>query len=123
MTVGRHELVGLIKSALTAARIPLSDEKAAQVAISGMLDARAIAHSREHRLGAHDRPDFFCEPDIVIEVKMHDAQPRSIFRQLRRYAAYDAVGALILVTNRAMGLPPVIDGKAAYYISLGRAWL
>jgi hypothetical protein len=60
---------------------------------------------------------------VAVEIKLKRNQPRSILAQLARYAAHDAVRALVLVTNRAMGLPKVMNGKPVYYVSLGRAWL
>ncbi|HEY4112879.1 MAG TPA: hypothetical protein VGM17_02355 [Rhizomicrobium sp.] len=123
MSLGREQLVAVIATALGRARVPLSDEKEAQAAISQILSDNGVAHEREHRLGPHDIPDFFCTPDLVIEAKMKAARPAAVYKQLKRYAGYDKVGALILVTNRAMGLPAAICGKPAYFISLGRAWL
>ncbi|HEX4302851.1 MAG TPA: hypothetical protein VHZ78_08655 [Rhizomicrobium sp.] len=122
------ELAGFLTRKLQSARIPLTDEIAAQAAISRLLDELEVKHKREHRLSPHERLDFWLpEPrgdaGEVIEVKMNAARPASIVRQLARYAAHPCVRALYLVSNRAMDLPADIGGKPAFLISLGRAWL
>jgi len=119
----RELLVALIASALRKARVPLSNEKATQNAIAELFAALDIDHTREHKLGPAARVDFFLPPNLVIEVKINRARPAQIFRQLVRYAKYETVAALVLVTNRAMGLPKTIGGKPAYYLSIGTAWL
>lgn len=108
-------------------RLPLHDEKATQGALESLLLERNIAFEREKRLGAGDRVDFFVAPDssgggIAVELKLR-APRRGIYKQLKRYAGYPAVRALVLVTATAMGLPPEIQGKPSYYVSLGRAWM
>jgi argininosuccinate synthase len=77
---------------------------------------------REHRLATGDIIDFFVD-GVAVEVKLKRNQPPSILFQLKRYARHESVTSLVLVTNRAMGLPREINGKPAYYVSLGRAWL
>ena len=120
-----------LKLRLAETRIPLGNEKEAQAEISRMLSGMAYLHFREFRLGQGDIPDFLIPfdteagkvADIVLEVKMNGARAADVHRQLQRYARYDRVGTIILLTNRAMGLPPQIEGKDAYYMSLGQAWL
>ena len=41
----------------------------------------------------------------------------------KRYARHDGISSLILVTGTALGLPPAIDAKPLYYVSLGRGAL
>ena len=117
----------LVTASLQKARVPLTDEKAAQTAISELLFANKISHEREYRLSKRDIVDFWL-PDhgggnAIIEVKMNGARAADVYRQLARYAAFPTVGRVFLVTNKAMGLPKEINGKPAYYMSLGRAWL
>jgi len=112
-----------VVSAIRAARCDLSDEKRTQADIRDALTAAGIPFEREFRLGAGDIVDFLAYGSIAVEVKLKGAAKRSIFKQLKRYAAHDAVRAVVLVTNLSMGLPAEIAGKPAYYVSLGRAWL
>jgi hypothetical protein len=103
-------------------RCDLTDEKRCQGDIAAGLTTDGIAFEREKVLGPGERPDFMIG-GTAVEVKMNRAAPRQIFRQLERYAKHESVKAIVLVTNRAMGLPHAIGGKPAYYVSLGRAWL
>jgi hypothetical protein len=105
-------------------RITLSNEKAAQAEINELLTMAGYEFTREKRLSPRDTPDFFiAESGLAIEIKMKGAGRMDIFRQLSRYAKHDEVKAILLATNVSMGLPPEIEGKPAYFASLGRAWL
>jgi hypothetical protein len=103
-------------------RMPLSDETAYQSALSEILTKAGIEHTREHRLGPKERPDFFLPDGTVIEVKLKGSA-RRIYDQCARYCGYAEVKGLLLATNRAMGMPAEILGKPIWYASLGRAWL
>lgn len=104
-------------------RFDLSTEKHVQAQVAEMLTAEQIAFEREKRLSALDIPDFLVAEGIVIECKMRGARKMDIYKQLRRYATYTEVTALILVSNLAMGLPPEINGKPVYAASLSRGWI
>ncbi len=105
-------------------RIDLANEKMAQEQIGDLLTAAGLAHRREVRLSARDIPDFLLDgTGLAVEVKIKGAIKRDTFRQLCRYAEHDQVQGLLLATGAAMGLPPEIGGKPAFYASLGRAWL
>lgn len=114
---------------ISLGRYELGNEKATQEGIWRRLfveqtDFPGLAVQRERRLGPGDIVDFFVPAaGVAVEVKLKRNSGREILRQLERYAAHDAVQALVLVTNRAMGLPPEIKGKPTWYVSLGRAWL
>lgn len=111
---------------LADGRFRLTSEALCQADIEahlrGVLPPECVV-SREHRLSAYDRPDFLVDGRYVVECKIQRAGKAAAYRQLKRYAAYPQVEALILCTNTAMGLPPVIEGKPAFLVSLGRAWL
>lgn len=81
-----------------------------------------IAFKREVRLSPGNRIDFLCDGGLGIECKAR-ARKREVFRQLERYAAEDAISALILVTGTALGLPADIAGKPLFYVPLGRTAL
>jgi hypothetical protein len=118
-------MIGSIVKVLQSARVSLTDEKAAQADLETILRAAFPGDqvSREHRLSPSDIPDFLINGAYVVEVKMMGAQKAAVFRQLVRYTEHDAVMAVFLVTNLAMTLPPMINGKPTYVVSLGRAWL
>lgn len=100
---------------------PLHNEKELQARVSEVLDANGIEHKREVRLNGHNIIDFTVGL-IGIEIKLRESKMK-IFEQLNRYAEFDEIGGLILLTNTPMGLPGEIKGKPAYYLPLGRAWL
>lgn len=110
-----------ITSLLRSSRYPVSTELVLQNAIEDRLSAARIDFGREVRLGPADRIDFLAGT-VGIEAKTRCAA-RTIYRQLERYADYDAISALILVTGTALGLPPSINGKPVFMVSLGRSAL
>ncbi len=107
-------------------RFNLNREGATQEEIGSVLRQNLGADlvAREHHLGPGDIPDFLIAGQIVVEVKLKNHnQPRRVFAQLERYAAYPDVKTIVLATNLSMGLPPTICGKPAFIVLLGAAWL
>lgn len=107
----------VIADALRRAPLRRSSEAVLQIDIAEALAGGGFVADREASLGPGDRPDFICG-QVVIEAKVRYPK-RAIYRQLERYAAYDHVAALILVTGTAMGLPAEIKGKPVHVVSLG----
>jgi hypothetical protein len=109
---------------LSLVRADLSDEKRAQADLFAALTPVFTDPpvEREVRLGAGDVIDFMIG-GVGIEVKLKGARKADVYRQLGRYARHDRVSGLILATNLSMGLPKEIDGKPAWFVSLGKAWL
>lgn len=77
--------------------------------------------SREHVLGPTDRPDFFID-GIAIEVKP-EGSLSALTRQVHRYAGYDEVRAVVVVTSRhrLAQLPPEMNGKPVSVVIVERA--
>ena len=118
-TVALAELLG-------TGRFDLTREANTQAEIELFLAERlpqGCRVEREVRLSHADRIDFIVGEDVGIEVKLGNARPGDVLRQLERYAAHPRLEALILLTNRALALPAVIGGKPVFNVSLGRAWL
>jgi hypothetical protein len=117
-----------IAKLIERSRLRLGSEKPAQADLEKILIAKGIEHVREFRLNAEDIPDFMIgsclddAPRVAVELKI-GGSARDIFRQVERYVMHDAVSAIVLATNRAMSLPPEINGKPAVVASLGRGWL
>ena len=111
-----------ITAILRRARLPVGSEDALQAAIERALERADIVFEREARISKTDRLDFLAAGGVGIEAKARYPR-RAIFRQLERYAQQDAITALILVTGTAIGLPPEINGKPVYHVSIGRASL
>lgn len=117
---------GGVVDILRTGRFDLTTEKACQADIELHMAAclpLGVSLSREHRLAAGDIPDFLIGEGIVVEVKIRGANARDTTRQLARYAAHEAVSALIVATSKSMVLPRQIGGKSVLVVSLGRAWL
>jgi len=111
-------LVNLLRNA----KIDLSNEKRAQADVEQILTGAGIAFEREVRLTESDIVDFMVE-SIGIELKLRGARKKEVYRQLCRYALHPRVESLLLASNLSMGLPPQIEGKDAYFVKLGEAWL
>lgn len=110
-------LVRLIESL----RLPLAREKVLQRDVAPHLERFGREVRREHDLGDGDVIDFLID-GVGLEFKIK-GQRRAIYRQCERYCRHDAVQALVLATNAAMGLPAAIAGKPVFVASLGRGWL
>jgi len=113
-----HQIIDFLRRR----RFPMGTEKELQAAIEAELAKNGIPHTREHRLTERDIPDFSFAGGVFLEAKIKGSA-RAIHAQLARYCEHEEVRAIILATNVAMGLPPEINGKPAYLVSLGRAWL
>lgn len=110
----------LIKS-LQSQRFPLNNEKETQSEIERKFTEAGLSFTREHRLDGENIIDFLVG-DIGIEVKLK-GKPKDIYRQLQRYAEFQQVNHIILVTAKSMGLPAEINGKSVYYINISKNWL
>lgn len=115
-----------LAEALSEPRCNLSVETRTQADLLAHLRTRYpemdAAIQREVRLSKTERVDLWVN-GIVVEVKLKGCAAFSVYRQLVRYAEHPAVEAIILATNITMALPDKIEGKPAYLVSLGRAWM
>jgi hypothetical protein len=107
---------------IRGAKIDLSNEKRAQADMEQLLTRAGIPFDREVRLSESDIVDFMVD-GIGIELKLRGARKKDVYRQLCRYARHPRVVALLLASNLSMGLPAQIEGKDAYFVKLGEAWL
>jgi hypothetical protein len=107
---------------LRSTTIDLSNEKRAQADVEKVLTLSGIPFQREVRLSSEDVVDFFVE-GVALELKLKGAKKKEVYRQLCRYAKHPSVTVLVLASNLSMGLPAVIEGKDAYFVKLGEAWL
>ena len=89
-----------VASLLENHRFRFSCEQDLQDGIETVLNGHGISFKREYVLTAADRPDFFLEGGIVIEVKV-DGTLMQALRQVSRYANHaDVTGALLVGTPR-----------------------
>lgn len=93
-------------------------EKDLQDRIEQILRNAGIDYDREHRLDAHNIPDFYLpETGMAVEVKVKGS-PASHIRQLHRYAQFEEVNSLLLVTFRPGPYPESLKGKPVIVIAL-----
>jgi hypothetical protein len=108
-------------AAIRAQRYAYSGEDGLQAGVAAALDAAGLPAQREVRLSATDRLDVLSS-GVAIEVKLTGAVP-AVLAQLQRYAAYDQITALVLVTTRARhrALPLEVGGKTLAVVQVGGA--
>lgn len=89
-----------------------TSERELQDGLARVLDRLGVAVHREHSLNAKDRPDFFLEGGLVVEVKC-DGSPADLVRQVFRYAQHPAVHAILVVVSlrRLTALPSTMNDK------------
>lgn len=88
--------------------------------IKQVLQMGAVQFKHECWLSEKDRPDFFVEGLVAIEVKMNAAKD-DVVLQLGRYASLPQVRALIIATPKStslVGLPNEIFGTPLYQAGL-----
>lgn len=107
---------------LERCRLDYTDEIDLHDKLFNLLDGWRFAVEREVRLSPKERIDFVVGGSIGIEVKIK-GDKLAIYRQMVRYAAFDQLKRLILVSSVAIGLPDTINGKPVAVVSLGGAWL
>jgi hypothetical protein len=115
-----------VAALIRTARLDLSREKLAQADLYTFLAGRlplGVALEREVRLSGSDIPDLMIDGRIAVELKAIKARAAEVLPQLERYAAHRRVEAIILASNKAVDVPPLIGGKPAVFVSLGRAWM
>lgn len=95
-----------------------SGEDQLQQGLAGALAADGWQVEREVRLDSRCRIDLVTER-VGIEVKVAGT-PADVLRQLRRYAGFEQLEALVLVTTRARHslIPTSIDGKPVEIVNL-----
>lgn len=108
-------------AALRAARFTCLDEAELQLAVERLLGALGVPFTRERRLSARDRVDFFLEGGIALELKVK-SDASSLLRQVLRYAAHDVVLEVIAAstTHHVLALPDMVHGKPLHRIQLRR---
>lgn len=115
--------VRLVTGAAVAAtiggfRFRFADEDALQEAIAAVLTDVGFTPKREVRLDARCRIDLLVDR-VGVEVKVGGAAG-DVVSQLTRYAAFDAIEELVLVTTRPRHkVPAFIAGKPCHMVMLG----
>lgn len=115
--------VNKIITALSDMRINIiRDEFELQAIISNCLDHANIPYSREYKLAPRNRIDFMVVGGTGIEVKKGKPYSRQVINQLERYTIFPEIKAIILVVERNLDIPRVINGKMCYSFGLNKLW-
>lgn len=91
----------------------VSSEADLQRGVANVLAGDGFAFREQVSLDEHSRIDFLEEAGIGIELKVAGSRA-DVIRQLHRYASFDSVSGLVLVTTRRMHLvdfPVALRGK------------
>ena len=99
-----------------------AQEAELQQAVEACLNEHGISFTREAVLGPRARIDFLTEGGIGIELKKGRPESRGLRSQLERYAASEAVQALVVLTQKSASVPARVKGKVCVQISLNRLW-
>lgn len=112
---------GLV-TALKKYRINYASESELQQGVAGVFEKEGYAFEREVFLSPGDRIDFIVG-DIGIEVKTGGSLS-ALLRQLYRYAKYDSIKCLLVITSRnwLTQLPEKVREKPIQIINLGNAF-
>lgn len=109
-------IIELIKSV----KLQHSTEFLMQGDLYELFHSLGIPFEKEYQLSKTSTVDLFIN-GVAIECKVK-GQPIQIHRQLERYALHDEVKAIILVTAKFMNVKPIINGKPAFCIHIGKSW-
>lgn len=103
--------------------LAVSHEVYLQQNLAEIFTTNNIEFKKEYWLDKKNKIDFFVN-GVGIEIKTLGTQnARKIFDQCRRYAQFDEITELILITHKTMGFPKQINKKPSYIFNLSRAWL
>lgn len=107
-----------ITSLLRTFTFRFQSEGELQDGIAAVIGEAGFAFKREYQLSRWDRPDFLVG-GVAIEVKI-DGSLANLIRQLHRYAGFNEVDSLIVVTNlsRLADLPETLNGKPVMLVLL-----
>jgi len=91
--------------------------------ICELLTANGISYECEVRLDSRCRVDIMTNDGIVIEVKKGKPNSRTVAGQVRRYAGFDSVVTVVLVSERGLATHVTESGgKDIHYVALSKNW-
>ncbi len=111
-----------VYEALQAMRPPFASyETDIHQMVEKRLTEAGIPFRHEAMIGKGCRIDYLAG-DVGIEIKKGKPSLDALLPQLSRYAACEAVAALIVITQRSIRLPKAIGEKPLRLIVLSRLW-
>lgn len=117
ISLPEHDILHICK-VFSAYRYNFQDESTLQEGMAVALSNNSVAHAREVRLDAQNRPDFMIG-SVAVEVKIKGTFAEFL-RQANRYLELDQISALIVVgTPKWMpAVPATLRGKPIYTVRL-----
>lgn len=104
-------------------RFNFQTEKQTQAELEQKLLQLQCIFDREPYFDEKNIPDFFFpETGLCVEIKIKGGR-KQIYKQLERYSNFDQVKHILLMTNKSMLLPAVINQKPTSILNMGKAWL
>jgi hypothetical protein len=125
-------VIGSIQTALSGVRITPQNERELGDAVQRLFDqglgfkpaalGGAPKYTREHRLSANDRLDFFVGGKVAVELKIKGSLS-DLLRQVDRYLSRDEIQAVVVVSTmrRLSALPSMLRGKPLRCVYVGGA--
>ena len=89
--------------------------------VAARLQEAGFSFTHEAKLGPGCRIDYLVE-NVGIEIKKGKPEANALKRQLARYAAFDQISAIIVLSQRAVDLPKSVLGKPVHVIVLNQLW-
>jgi CRISPR/Cas system-associated exonuclease Cas4 (RecB family) len=112
-----------VLAALTSLRLSQATREVdLQQTVADCLTRADIPFVREARLGPRARIDFLTTDGVGIEIKKGRPAPKALIHQLQRYAQYESVNIIVVVTERQIRLPEFILGKKCIELGTNRLW-
>lgn len=115
-----ERVVNLVKKL----RIGLAvEEQVIHDELKDLFDSEKVEHKYEYLLGKGSRVDFFIpEEGLGLEVKKGKPNNRSLLKQVERYASFEEVKKILVVTERSVKLPSKVNGKECEVVTLHSLW-
>lgn len=98
------------------------EEYEIQNEVAKVLGLHNIKFQKEYTLGPRNRIDFLLDNGIGIEVKKGKPNKVKVINQLERYSRFNKITALILIIERSMDIPSIINDKPCFSIGLNKQW-
>lgn len=93
-----------------------------QATVAAALQDAGILFQKEYQLGHGNRVDFFVD-GVVIEIKKGKPNRTRVMEQIRRYAGFKCVEAVVVVVQSSLQVPiEEVGGKPCKVIGLQKLW-
>jgi len=119
----RHRLEATVQALKTLRVGKIIEEYDLQDKIAQALLRASISFKKEYRLGPGSRVDFLTGSGVAIEVKKGKPNRAKLVEQIKKYARYDEVKAVIIVVETSLRIP-ILDsgGKPCTVMGLQKLW-